>query len=194
MQCKEVEVVLEQEGCLPVPEAARAHLAGCNSCRNLIADLTAIIATALRVQLENEGIIRSGAPQSWWQSFSESFRPRLMATAAVGLLIVAAVALQFQRPATQPIEARNTYDNSFQDTSSTLDNDEAHLPAMQLAGNSGVDVSLRENLDIVDKFIVDCEQRVKQQPQDELTREYLNGAYQEKAELISVMMERGNGR
>jgi len=207
MQCKEVEVVLEQEGCLPVPEAARAHLAGCNSCRNLIADLTAIIATAhllpaeveppprvwtsLRVQLENEGIIRSGARQSWWQSFSESFRPRVMATAAVGLLIVAAVVLQFQRPATQPTEARNTYDNSFQDTSSTLDNDEAHLPAMQLAGNSGVDVSLRENLDIVDKFIVDCEQRVKQQPQDELTREYLNGAYQEKAELISVMMERG---
>ena|ERR1700730_8255587 len=207
MQCKEVEVVLEQEGCLPVPEAARAHLAGCNSCRNLIADLTAIIATAhllpaeveppprvwtsLRVQLENEGIIRSGARQSWWQSFSESFRPRVMATAAVGLLIVAAVVLQFQRPATQPTEARNTYDNSFQDTSLTLDNDEAHLPAMQLAGNSGVDVSLRENLDIVDKFIVDCEQRVKQQPQDELTREYLNGAYQEKAELISVMMERG---
>jgi hypothetical protein len=43
----------------------------------------------------------------------------------------------------------------------------------------------------VDKFIVDCEQRVKEQPQDELTREYLSGAYQEKAELISVMMERG---
>jgi hypothetical protein len=207
MQCKEVEVVLEQEGCLPVPEAARAHLAGCNSCRNLIADLTAIIATAhllpaeveppprvwtsLRVQLENEGIIRSGARQSWWQSFSESFRPRLLATAAVGLLIMAAVALQFQRPASPPTEARNTYDNSFQDTSLTLDNDEARLPAMQLAGNSGVDVSLRENLDIVDKFIVDCERRVKEQPQDELTREYLNGAYQEKAELISVMMERG---
>jgi hypothetical protein len=207
MQCKEVEVVLEQEGCLPVPEAARAHLAGCNSCRNLIADLTAIIATAhllpadveppprvwtsLRVQLENEGIIRSGGRQSWWQSFSESFRPRVMATAAVGLLIAAAVALQFQRPAGQPTEASNTFDNSFQDTSLTLDNDEAHLPAMQLAGNSGVDVSLRQNLDIVDKFIVDCELRVKQQPQDELTREYLNGAYQEKAELISVMMERG---
>jgi hypothetical protein len=210
MQCKEVEVVLEQEGCLPVPEAARAHLAGCNSCRNLIADLTAIIATAhllpaeveppprvwtsLRVQLENEGIIRSGARQPWWQSFDAFFPPRVMAAAGVGLLIVAAVALQFQRPATQPTQARNTYDNSFLDTSLTLDNDEARLPAMQLASNSGVDVSLRENLDIVDKFIVDCEQRVKQQPQDELAREYLNGAYQEKAELISVMMERGSGR
>ena len=210
MQCKEVEVVLEQEGCLPVPEAARAHLAGCSSCRNFIADLTAIISTAhllpaeveppprvwtsLRVQLEQEGIIRSAAPHSWWLGFSDFFRPRLLATAAVGLLIVAAAALHFQRSATQPTEARNVYDNLYQDTSSTLDNDEAHLPAMQLAGNSGVDVSLRENLDIVDKFIVDCEQRVKQQPQDELTREYLNGAYQEKAELISVMMERGNGR
>jgi hypothetical protein len=207
MQCKEVEVVLEREGCLPVPESARAHLAGCNSCRNLIADLTAIIATAhllpaeveppprvwtsLRVQLEQEGIIRSGAQQSWWQSFSEFLRPRVLATAALALLIVAAVALQLRRPPMQPTEARNTDDNLYQDTSLTLDNDEAHLPAMQLAGNSGVDVSLRENLDIVDKFIVDCEQRVRQHPQDDLAREYLTGAYQEKAELISVMMERG---
>jgi len=54
-----------------------------------------------------------------------------------------------------------------------------------------MDVSLRQNLDIVDKFIVDCEQRVKEQPQDELTREYLSGAYQQKAELISAMMDRG---
>src|SRR5258706_929965 len=211
MQCNVVAVVLEQEGSLPVPEAARAHLAGCNSCRNFIADLTAIIATAhllpaeveppprvwtsLRVQLEEEGIIRSGARQSWWASFSEFFGARVMATAAVALLIIAAVALQWQPPATQPTEALNTSDNLYQDTSLTLDNDEARLPAMQLAGNSGVDVSLRQNLDIVDKFIVDCEQRVKQHPQDDLAREYLTGAYQDKAELISVMMEReGSGR
>ncbi|HWW18581.1 MAG TPA: hypothetical protein VNY81_08180, partial [Candidatus Saccharimonadales bacterium] len=188
----------------------RAHLSGCSSCRNLIADLTSIVATAhllpaevepparvwtsLRVQLEEEGIIRSAATRSRWLSFSEFFRPRVFATAAVGLLIVAAAALQFQRPATQPTEARNAYENLYQDTSLTLNNDEAHLPAMQLAGNTGTDISLRQNLDIVDKFIVDCEQRVKEQPQDELTREYLSGAYQEKAELISAMMERrGSG-
>jgi hypothetical protein len=79
----------------------------------------------------------------------------------------------------------------YQDTSLTLSNDEAHLPTVLLAGNSGVDVSLRQNLDIVDKFIVDCEQRVKENPQDDLAREYLTGAYQQKAELISVMMDRG---
>ena len=207
MQCKEVEVVLEREGFVPVPEAARAHLSGCSSCRNLIADLTAIVATAhllpadvepparvwtsLRSQLEEEGIIRSAVNRSGWVSFSEVFRPRVWATAAVGLLIVAAAALQFQRPTTQPTEARNTDQNIYEDTSLTLNNDEAHLPAMQLAGISGMDVSLRQNLDIVDKFIIDCEQRVKEQPQDDLTREYLSGAYQQKAELISVMMERG---
>lgn len=207
MQCKEVEVVLEQEGFVPVPEAARAHLAGCSSCQNFIADLTAIVATAhllpaeiepprrvwtsLRVQLEAEGIIRPGGRHPWWASFSEIFRPRVLATAAVALLVVAATALQLQRPGTPPAEARNAYDTLYQDTSLTLNNDEAHLPAMQTAGNSGVDVSLRQNLDIVDKFIVDCEQRIKEQPQDDLTREYLTGAYQQKAELISVMMDRG---
>jgi hypothetical protein len=207
MQCKEVEGVFEQEGFVPVPAEARAHLAGCSSCQNLIADLTAIVATAhllpaevepprrvwtsLRLQLEAEGIIRSGARNTWWATFSEFFRPRVLATAAVVLLIVAATALQLQRPAAQSTEALNANDTLYQDTSVTLNNDEAHLPAMQLAGSSDVDVSLRENLDIVDKFIVDCEQRMKEQPQDDLTREYLSGAYQQKAELISVMMERG---
>jgi hypothetical protein len=210
MQCKDVEVVLKQEGCLPVPEAARAHLAGCNSCRNFISDVTAIVATAhlfpaevepprrvwnsLRAQLEQEGIIRSAERNHWWLGFSEFFRPRVMATATLGLLIVTAATLQFLRPAPQTSEARSTYENFTENTGLTLNNDEAHLPAAQLAGLSSVDVSLRQNLDIVDKFIADCEQRVKQQPQDDLTREYLNGAYQEKAELISVMMERdGSG-
>jgi hypothetical protein len=207
MQCKEVEGVLEQEGFVPVPAEARAHLAGCSSCQNLIADLTAIVATAhllpaevepprrvwnsLRMQLEAEGIIRSGARNAWWTTLSEFFRPRVLATAAVVLLIIAATALQLQRPAAQSTEARNANDTLYQDTSVTLTDDEAHLPAMQLAGSSDVDVSLRQNLDIVDNFIVDCEQRIKEQPQDDLTREYLSGAYQQKAELISVMMERG---
>jgi hypothetical protein len=209
MQCKDVEVVLEQQGCLPVPEAARAHLAACNSCRNFIADITAIVATAhllpadvdpparvwnsLRAQLQHEGIIRSATPNAWWLGISEFLRPRIMATASLGLLIISAAALQFLRPATQPTEARSTYENFNEETGLTLNNDEAHLPAAQLVGASSVDISLRQNLDIVDKFIVDCEQRVKQQPQDDLAREYLNGAYQEKAELISVMMDRGEG-
>ena len=209
MQCKEVEVVLEQQGFVPVPEAARQHLAGCRSCQGLVADFTAIVATAhllpaeveppprvwvsLRAQLEEEGIIKDADARGvWWQSFPELFRARVLATAGVSLLIVAAVALQVRPPASRPTEARNTYEN-YDDTSMTLSNDEAHLPSMQLAGSSQVDVALRQNLDIVDKFIVDCEQRVKEQPEDELARDYLSGAYQQKAQLLSVMMEREGG-
>lgn len=207
MQCKEVEVVLEQQGFVPVPESARAHLAGCGSCQHLVADLTAIVATAhllpaevepprrvwtsLRARLEQEGVIHAPGRQAWWPDFSKVFRPRILATSAVGLLILVAAALQFPRSANQPTEARNAYDMLYQDTSLTLNNDEAHLPALQLAGGTNVDVSLRQNLDIVDNFIVDCEQRMKEEPQDDLAREYLSGAYQQKAELISVMMERG---
>ena len=54
MQCREVEVVLAQEGFVPVPEAARAHLSGCSSCRSLIADLTDIVATAHLLPAEVE--------------------------------------------------------------------------------------------------------------------------------------------
>jgi hypothetical protein len=203
MQCKEVEVVLEQEGWTPLPEAARDHLAGCHACQHLVEDFTAIVATAhllpaevepparvwtsLRAQLEQEGIIKSpaSARTSWWQSLPDLFRTRVLATSAVGMLLIAAVALQFQRPG-PATEARNVYD----DAATVLNADEANLAQMQLGG-SVVDVSLRQNLDIVDKFIADCEQRVKEEPRDDLAREYLTGAYQQKAELLSAMMERG---
>jgi hypothetical protein len=202
MLCKEVEVVLEQEGWTPLPEAARDHLAGCSACQSLVEDLTAIVATAhllpsevepparvwssLRAQLEQEGIIKSavGARHGWLHGFADLFRARVLATAAVGVLVIAAVALQVEHPA-PATEARNVYD----DAATVLNADEANLGQMQLGG-SVVDVSLRQNLDIVDKFIADCERRVKEEPRDDLAREYLTGAYQQKAELLSAMMER----
>ena len=207
MQCKEVEGVLEQEGWTPVPEAARAHLAGCGSCQSLVADLTAIVATAhllpaevepparvwksLRAQLEEEGIIKTPASarrsRSWWHGFADMFQTRVLATAGVGLLILAAAALQLQHPVPAPAEAQNIYAGAAMD----LSNDEAHLLNMQLTSSSAVDVSLRQNLDIVDGFIADCERRMKEEPRDDLAREYLSGAYQQKAELLSAMMERG---
>jgi hypothetical protein len=203
MQCKEVEVVLEHEGWTPLPEAAREHVAGCAACQNLVEDLTSIVATAhllpaevepparvwtsLRDQLEEEGIIKPTRAErgSWWQGLPDLFRARVLATSLVAMLVIAAVALQIQHPA-PATEARNVYD----DAATVLNADEANLAQTELGG-SVVDVSLRQNLDIVDKFIADCEQRVKEEPRDDLAREYLTGAYQQKAELLSAMMERG---
>src|SRR5207245_11472236 len=74
MQCRDVEVVIEQEGLAPLPEAARAHLAGCRHCQEFVSDLAAIVSVAnklpaevepparvwdsLRTHLELEGIIK----------------------------------------------------------------------------------------------------------------------------------------
>jgi len=205
MQCKEVEVVLEQEGWTPLPEAARKHVAGCGNCQSLVEDLTEIVATAhllpaevepparvwvsLKAQLEAEGIIKPPviATQrvSSWAGFQDLFRSRVLATGVVGLLVVAAVTSQLQHSSAPQTEAHNF----FNDTAIALNADEASLNQVSLSSEP-VDVSLHQNLDIVDKFIADCEQRIKDEPGDELTREYLTGAYEQKAELISAMMER----
>ncbi len=211
MQCKEVELVLEQEGIAPLPAAARAHLASCSVCQSLVADLRDIVAVAhtfpaevepparvwvsLRAQLENEGIIKvpavAGAERvSWWRGFAELFRGRALATVAVGLLIVAAGVLQIRQPVIQVIDAHNP----FEETARALTEQERGLANMQLVSNSLVDTSLRQNLSAVDDFIADCERRVQAEPQDELAREYLSGAYRQKAQLLSAMMERqGSG-
>jgi hypothetical protein len=80
---------------------------------------------------------------------------------------------------------------SFASAAQALDDQEPLATGMILASSSPVDVSLRDNLKKVNEFIADCERHLKEQPQDELTREYLSAAYEQKAELLSAMIERG---
>ncbi len=68
---------------------------------------------------------------------------------------------------------------------------EDSLPRTGLTNNAAVDASLRQNLRTLNEFIAECESRLKQNPQDQLTREYLNMAYQQKAELLTAMMDSG---
>jgi hypothetical protein len=75
--------------------------------------------------------------------------------------------------------------------STTLAQAELDVSDMQLAGNSQVDASLRNNLRTLNEFIAECQQHLKQNPQDELAREYLNAAYQQKADLLAAMMDSG---
>jgi len=79
----------------------------------------------------------------------------------------------------------------FAQTAKVLNEQEIDLRNMQLASTSAVDTSFRQNLQQVDDFIADCERRVHAAPQDDLAREYLSNAYQQKAELLSAMMDRG---
>jgi hypothetical protein len=217
MQCKDVEFVVEQEGLAPLPEAAQAHVAACSHCREYVADLATIVSVAnelpaevepparvwvsLQAQLELEGIIKTpvvlahGESTFWWHGFNDLFRSRALATATVGLLIVAAGVLQLWQPpdvVTVPVAATDKPDWQipFAQTAKVLNEQEIDLRNMQLAGTSPVDTSFRQNLQQVDDFIADCERHLKAAPQDELAREYLSNAYQQKAELLSAMMDR----
>jgi hypothetical protein len=213
MQCKDVEVVVEQEGLEPLPEAARSHVAGCRQCQGFVADLQAIVSAAerlpdeiepparvwisLRNQLELEGIIKEpvAAPveekPSLWQGLGALVRTRAFATMTVGLLIAAAGILQLRRPPDPPSGDSPSWQLPFEKTAKVLNEQEVDLRNMHLTSTSPVDASLEQNLQQVDAFIADCERHLKQAPQDDLAREYLSDAYQQKAELLSAMMDRG---
>lgn len=250
MQCKDIEIVLEQEGLEPLPEEARVHLAECAECRSYVADLTSIVDVAnklpaeiappervwvsLRAQLEAEGIIHEPAeliPEqstSWLDSVGAFFTNRVLAVATVAILIVAAVVFQVRKesvrshetpqplvaespapiaqptpptrttpsvpqpkPANAPAKSSSAAPAEFASTAAALNDQEPVATGMIVSSNSPVDASLRDNLKKVNEFIADCEHHLKEQPQDELTREYLSAAYQQKAELLSAIIERG---
>lgn len=218
MQCKDVELVLEQEGFSPLPVSARAHVASCSHCQGFVADLQTIVSAAhelpaelepparvwvsLKAQLEREGIIKTPAspvPSApWWQNFGELFRSRTFATAALGLVIVFAAVFQLRQPTDSNGYTSSTSPDTLPAlqqpinpaTAKVLIDEEGDLNNMHLAGTSPVDDSLRVSLQRVDAFIAECELHLRANPQDDLAREYLMNAYQQKAELLSAMMDR----
>ena len=87
-----------------------------------------------------------------------------------------------------PSPTENAY---FGDSAAVLKETEGALPRRALTNNAAVDASMRQNLQTLNEFIAECESRLKQNPEDPLTREYLNMAYQQKAELLTAMMDSG---
>jgi hypothetical protein len=212
MQCKDFEQVIEQSGLVQLSEAAEAHAAGCPACTALVEDFASIVAAASQIpaeldpparvwvaieaQLVAEGIIRqpemviAAQRTPWWQGFGRLIPGRLWATAAVAALVLVAGVYQIrvrtpETPVTLP----------FADTDSTLNQEEQSLGPMQtastLGGTSNVDAALRENLGTVNAFIKECRKRLEEEPNDPMAREYLSTAYQQKAEILAAMMERG---
>jgi hypothetical protein len=210
MQCSELEVFFEQEGLAPLSAAARQHLSECRACKHFFDDVTGIVALAhqfpaeieppehiwisIRNELVREGTIReisSDRTAPWWQSFAELFRTRSLATAAVAMVIIVVAFLLGSKPREQVLQVQ---EDPYGSTVTALSQQEHDLANMQLASTgetSPVDASLRQNLQQVNEFIADCERRVREEPSDELAREYLTNAYQQKAQLLSAMMDRG---
>ena len=163
---------------------AQAHLGSCTSCRNLVEDLNSIhqqarswnleemnlsprVWEALRFQLEQEGLIRANDPS---QPESSTMKP-------IDKQINEARWLNGTQVSTTPLHAQL---NTEQKVVYSLPNT-----------NPVVTASLQKNMAIVDNYISLCEKSVREEPQNEAARDYLYDAYEQKADLLAQMTERG---
>ncbi len=212
MQCEELELVLEQSGGEPLPAPAQAHLESCRICRQLVAELERIEAVArelpaevepperlwisLRAQLESEGFIRTPVPSperaGWLEPIRAIFYRPALAGAFLSMLVIGAMLFSL-RPAdlmSPPANLSNPSQPVLAQAKIQLNGVEHRILTALPAQASEIDVSLRQNLEIVDDLIAACEKTVQEDPQDDLARDYLSGAYQQKAELLATMQNR----
>ncbi len=213
MSCKDFHLELDKWMDGERPAISRAHLKSCAACTALVADLNAIqseaqtwdalpseppesIWTSLRVQLENEGIIKDAtveaqhaAASGWWSSLFAKFPRPVLA----GAYLAALVALAFSMSGTPTHRGKEAvWINGSQIVSSPLS---AQLDSAELAQmrqpNNAVSASLHQNLAIVDNYIALCEKSVREEPDNEAARDFLYDAYRQKADLLTQMSERG---
>jgi hypothetical protein len=194
------------------PDAA-SHVTGCARCRALVADLDAIrqaaanlqevepparLWTSLRAQLEKEGLIRAprAASARWWDAFVPSgvWRPAL-AGASLALLIAVSVSFSWRQSANLAAQNHAAWLLRAQRPIALFAADlqppqaASHTAVSSL--NADVTATLNRNLAIVDNMISLCEKSVREDPQNEMTRDYLYDAYQQKADLLAVMAQSG---
>jgi hypothetical protein len=167
---------------------------------------------ALRNQLEAEQLIRSpkmirsadGAvhdasdhaaePNAWWTVFQ---RPAL-AGAFLSLILLATGMVMYQGGVTQvafhpefaPEEQSPTVLSAETIFKEEMLNVGSNVSPGAQKRDAAVTDSIRRNLGVVDNFIAMCEKSVREQPDNEVAREYLYGAYQQKAELLATAMNR----
>jgi hypothetical protein len=217
MRCQQFENSLVQETDGPLPFEAMAHLEACPSCRMLREDLQTIavaaqewgidepippqrVWTAIEARLQAEGLIAQpdwqptspGWFAGWWDFVSRlelagAYALAILVAAGIAGYKAAPVADTFERPAIAQHVSRPALDG----LGSTLDGNMQRVVASFSPNyDNSVTLSLQRNLEIIDNLIAVCEKTVREHPADPLAREYLYGAYQQKADLLAVAMDR----
>jgi hypothetical protein len=185
---------------------ARAHVQGCDNCRGLVGDFEAIesaapglavadpepparIWFALREQLEQEGLIRQDIGRAGAASWVPGLLTHIPRPALAGAYLCLLVTLAFGLSG--PLATRTAQPLSFP-FSTQLDSAEQTTFSSFAGSKSRVSATLHHNLAIVDNYIALCEKSVREEPNNSAAREYLYQAYQQKADLLALMTERGD--
>jgi hypothetical protein len=216
MKCDEFQRDIAQDS---FSDATEAHLEGCATCRALKADLDAIhdaaldlasveiapperVWISLRNQLESEGIIRTEVAareqdrHAWWTIFQQP----AFAGGFLAVILTAGILAGIQG-SLSPVENADysthrlvaappeNHDVNVKEELLTAVNDTVAGFAQE---DPALADSLRRNLNIVDNLIDVCEKSVHEEPENQVAREYLNGAYEQKAELLAAAMNHGS--
>jgi hypothetical protein len=191
---------------------ARDHSRLCDHCRAVANDLATIrlaavtlpendgepspkVWKALRAELEREGLIHGAVPAragSLDGLFSLVPRP-VLAGAYVAALVTAGALLS--GPANMR-SSQNRWLESTRTSSAQLSAQLQHAEQDEVASFSSFSPALtddlRKNLRIVDNDIALCEKSVQEEPDNEIARDYLFTAYEQKADLLALISERGD--
>lgn len=203
MNCVELQASLaEIEGAKSTEQ--RNHLKNCPECSALVAELDFIITSAgdlraaeepsprvwnsIEIALRQEGLIRPQRPsRSLLPSFSSRWAwTRWMVPAAAAVLILMAIYIRQNSPAPQvanyPTSAPAVSDVAGLNDDDLLQEVAQLSPAMQ--------AEYADNLRHVNEYIHDAKGVVDANPNDEEARRSLMEAYQEKAMLFDLAMDR----
>lgn len=169
---------------------------------------------ALRAQLQEEGLIRdtsrgvapaamrlqpqvqAAKPAGWFAGwFGGALRPAL---AGGYLALLIAVSAVFVGPSGKQIDDSQWLAHTQRSTrplNAELDSAEhAVLSDLAVTANPVVSAAFHQNLAIIDRDIALCEKNVREEPENELARDYLYEAYEQKADLLDQMADRGVGQ
>ncbi|MFZ3215173.1 MAG: hypothetical protein WA192_03855 [Candidatus Acidiferrales bacterium] len=200
------------------PAELQAHLRICLDCQEVVGELQAIrseargwsahevqaperVWTALRAQLEEEGLIRETVPAredgaenraGWLGGWFRALPRPVLAGAYLAALV--AVAFALSGPVNRRVnEARwlKGTEISTSPLNAQLNFAEQNSNSYLLHSEPEVSASLHKNLAIVDNYIALCKKSVSEEPQNEIARDYLYEAYQQKADLLTQITERG---
>ncbi len=169
---------LTEEGLIR-PEVIHSELVHTGPNHNHISD------SGDEVRLVGASVRAANTGHSWLDGlFTAIPRPAL---AAAYLILLCALGLGL----TAPRGLRTAQSPAFP-VSTQLEDAERSAVSSVPTRKSIVSSSLSRNLAIVDNYITLCEKSVREEPNNEVAREYLYQAYQQKVDLLTEITERGD--
>ena len=213
MNCSECHRVLPENLEGQRNAELEAHLTSCVACSELVEDLNVIArqASALReadepsprvwnmieAELRREGVIHPPQPRrSWLPAFGSGWRPVAWLAPVAAALIAGAAFLLNARPTTNSDHAKQVIESPAMlalggkpKAKRPAAEDQQILDAVALQAPM-MKASYEANLNSVNAYIRDAELSVQQDPYDQEARQYLMEAYEQKAMLYDMALNR----